>query len=152
MNEAPILLIEDHADDEELAVLALREVGITRPVVVARDGVEALERLFGDAAGAGPLRLRPALILLDLKLPRLDGFALLTRLRAHPEARTLPIVVLSTSDAPEDVERSYALGANSYVQKPVEFEAFAEAVRAIARYWLRLDLRARGEDRGEGPP
>jgi CheY-like chemotaxis protein len=144
VSDAPILLVDDHADDEELALLALRELGVHRPVVVARDGVEALERLFGSVEATGPLQLRPVLILLDLKLPRLDGFAVLERVRANPQGRTLPVVVLSTSDAPEDVDRSYALGANSYVCKPVGFDAFAEAVRSIAQYWLGWNARPPG--------
>ncbi len=135
-----ILLVEDDPDDEELAVMALLDSKILNEIVVAHDGVEALDYLFGSGqyAGRDPARL-PTLVLLDLKLPKLNGLEVLQRLRADPRTRLLPVVVLTSSTEEEDVIASYQLGANSYVRKPVEFHRFAESVRQLGLYWLLLN-------------
>ena len=140
MNKKTILLVEDNPDDEELTLLSLRESNIVNEVVVARDGVEALDYLFAADQNAGrevsPL---PELILLDLKLPRLDGLEVLRRLRANPRTQLVPVVVLTSSSEEEDIVASYRLGANSYVRKPVEFHRLADAVRQLGLYWLLLN-------------
>jgi two-component system response regulator len=135
-----ILLVEDNPDDEELTLLALKQSNILNEVVVAHDGVEALDYLFatGQHAGRAPSRL-PQLILLDLKLPKLGGLELLERLRADSRTRLIPVVILTSSSEEEDVVASYRLGANSYVRKPVEFHRFADAVRQLELYWLLLN-------------
>lgn len=135
-----ILLIEDNRDDEELALAALAAGGWADDVAIARDGVEALEWLFPDGERARqPL---PRVVLVDIKLPRLDGLEVLGRIRQHPATRGLPVVVLSSSDSQRDVDRACELGANSYVQKPVDFERFERTVRCIASYWLEVDRLA----------
>lgn len=135
-----ILLVEDNPDDEELTLLSLRKHNIANEIVVARDGVEALEHLFGEGAYAGrDISVLPAVILLDLKLPRLDGLGVLKRLRADPRTRNVPVVVLTSSSQDADVIASYDLGANSYVRKPVEFGAFVEAVSSLGLYWMLLN-------------
>jgi two-component system response regulator len=137
-----ILLVEDNAYDEALTLRAFRKSGLDSYVAVARDGVEALNRLFGsgrddaDAPGPGPL---PRLVLLDLQLPRIDGFEVLRRLRARAATRLVPVVILSSSLEREDLATSYALGANSYIRKPVDFNQFIEAVRQLGIYWLVLN-------------
>jgi two-component system response regulator len=130
----PILLVEDSQDDEELAVLALRETGLEVTIDVARDGEEAIRYLFDRDDGA-----LPACVFLDVKLPKLDGFEVLRRIRESPRTRFLPVVVLTSSDVPEDIARAYELGANSYVRKPVEFSEFSDTVQQVGRYWLRLN-------------
>jgi two-component system response regulator len=132
----PILLVEDNPDDLELTQLALREAKVANGLVVARDGVEALDLLFRDAQG-GPLR--PVVVLLDLKLPRIDGLQVLERIRSDARTRDLPVVVLTSSDEEEDRHRSYALHANSYVRKPVDFDRFQAAVRQLGLYWTVLN-------------
>jgi CheY-like chemotaxis protein len=129
-----ILLVEDNPDDEALTLRALRKNNIANDVVVAHDGVEALDLLTGP--NAGPL---PQIVLLDLKLPRMDGLEVLSRLRAHPRTRLLPIVILTSSDEESDLINGYSLGANSYVRKPVDFAQFTEAVRQLGLYWLVLN-------------
>jgi len=140
VNDKIILLVEDNPDDEELTLMALKESNILNEIVVARDGVEALDYLFatGRYAGRDPSRL-PQLVLLDLKLPRLGGLEVLERLRTDPRTRLIPIVVLTSSSEEEDIIASYRLGANSYVRKPVEFHRFADAVRQLGLYWLLLN-------------
>jgi two-component system response regulator len=131
-------MVEDNADDLELAQLALREAKVTNPLVVARDGVAALDLLFRDGGqGTGPLR--PVVVLLDLKLPRVDGLQVLERIRADARTRDLPVVVLTSSDEEEDRHRSYALHVNSYVRKPVDFDRFQAAVRQLGLYWTVLN-------------
>ncbi len=140
MNEKIILLVEDNPDDEELTLLALRESNILNEVVVAHDGVEALDYLFGAGKWAGrDLSQRPQIILLDLKLPKLGGLEVLERLRADPRTALVPVVVLTSSSEEEDVLASYRLGANSYVRKPVEFHRFVDAVHQLGLYWLLLN-------------
>lgn len=130
-----ILLVEDTPDDEELALLALEEAGVRREVRVARDGAEALEALFAES----PTTAKPCLVLLDLKLPKVDGFEVLERIRAAERTRLLPVVVLSSSDLEEDIRRSHLLGVNSYVRKPVDYGEFVEAMRLIGKYWVLLN-------------
>jgi two-component system response regulator len=140
MTERFILLVEDNPDDEELTLLSLRKNNLGHEIVVVRDGVEAVEYLFatGQYTGRDINRL-PTVILLDLKLPKLDGLGVLKRLRADERTRTLPVVVLTSSSQDADVLASYNLGANSYVRKPVEFGAFVEAVSSVGLYWAQLN-------------
>jgi two-component system, response regulator len=137
MTLPPILLVEDDADDLELTQIALREAHVANPLLVARDGVEALDLLFRDDARGGPVR--PVVVLLDLKLPRVDGLQVLERVRGDARTRDLPVVVLTSSDEEEDRHRSYALHANSYVRKPVDFDRFQAAVRQLGLYWTVLN-------------
>jgi two-component system response regulator len=141
MNPArPILLVEDNADDEALTLRALHKNNIRNTIVVAHDGVEALDYLFGTGVHAGrDVSLQPQLILLDLKLPRTDGLEVLRRMRADERAKLLPVVVLTSSKEDEDVIRSYELGANSYVRKPVNFTDFIEAVKTLGLFWLLIN-------------
>ncbi len=143
MSEAcALLLAEDNRDDEELALGALTAAGVADEVVVVRDGVQALAWLFPD--GNAPRSSLPRVIVLDIKLPRVDGFEVLRRLRAHPLTKSVPVVMMSSSDAERDVLEALRLGANSYVQKPVDFEEFEETVRTLAVYWLRINRTAMG--------
>lgn len=136
-----ILLVEDNPDDEALTLRAFRKSNILNPVVVARDGVEALDYLFGTGAHAGrDTAEQPQVVLLDLKLPKLDGLEVLQRLRADPRTRLLPVVILTTSNEDRDILSSYQLGANSYIRKPVDFEQFIEAARQLGLYWLVLNV------------
>lgn len=146
MNAHDILLVEDNPDDVELTRLAFAEAASGHRLHAVGDGAEALDYLLarGWHAGREGATL-PALVLLDLNLPRLDGREVLQAIRAAPATRGLPVVVLTTSAEPRDVDQSYALGANSYIQKPLQFERFVEAVRQIGRYWLELNL-APGRD------
>jgi two-component system response regulator len=140
MSERYILLVEDNPDDEELTLLSLRKNNLAHDIVVVRDGVEAVEFLFGNGQYAHrDVSHVPTVILLDLKLPKLDGLGVLKRLRAEERTRTLPVVVLTSSSQDADVIASYNLGANSYVRKPVEFGAFVEAVSSLGLYWVLLN-------------
>jgi two-component system, response regulator len=140
MAERYILLVEDNPDDEELTLLSLRKNNLAHEIVVVRDGVEAIEFLFGNGQYAGrDLSRTPTVVLLDLKLPKLDGLGVLKRLRADERTRTLPVVVLTSSSQDADVIASYNLGANSYVRKPVEFGSFVEAVSGLGMYWVLLN-------------
>ncbi len=135
-----ILLVEDNPDDVDLTLRAFRKSNIVNDVVVARDGVEALDYLFATGAHAGrdPNAL-PQVVLLDLKLPRLDGLQVLERVRANPTTRLLPVVILTSSTEQRDLVSGYTLGANSYIRKPVDFQEFVEAVRQLGLYWLILN-------------
>jgi two-component system response regulator len=135
-----ILLVEDNVSDEKLALLALKRCGVPCEVDVAHDGAEALDYLFATGAHAGrdPMA-RPAVILLDLKLPRVGGLEVLRRIRAAPETQSLPVVILTASREDEDLARAYALGANAYLRKPVDFAEFADAAKALAAFWLRFN-------------
>lgn len=138
--EKMIMLVEDNPDDEELTLRALRKVNIANEVFVARDGTEALDFLFGTGRHAGLKTLpMPAVVLLDLKLPKLDGIDVLKRMRADPRTSLIPVVVLTSSSEDEDMVKSYRSGANSYVRKPVEFSAFANAVTQLGMYWMLLN-------------
>ncbi|MDR4494554.1 MAG: response regulator [Nitrospirales bacterium] len=139
MQNKVILLVEDHPDDEELTMRALKKNNIMNEVVVARDGVQALEYLFGTGAYAGrDLSAMPQIILLDLKLPKIDGLEVLRRLRADDRTKFLP-VSLTSSKEEQDIVKSYQLGANSYVRKPVDFQEFSGAVQNLGLYWLILN-------------
>lgn len=135
-----ILLVEDNQDDEELTRLAFAESRVANDLVVVRDGQEALDYLFANGKYAGrDVCARPQLILLDLNLPKVDGLEVLRRIRADELTRLLPVVVLTTSKEERDLLDSYSLGANSYIQKPVDFTRFTEAVRQLGLYWLVLN-------------
>jgi two-component system, response regulator len=141
MHAGPILLVEDNADDEVLTLRALKKNNINNQIVVARDGVEALEYLLGTGAHEKrDLSIMPQVVLLDLKLPRIDGLEVLRRIRAHEQTQLLPVVVLTSSTEDQDRVQSYGLGANSYVRKPVDFAQFIEAVRQLGLYWLILNV------------
>ncbi|HEU4492962.1 MAG TPA: response regulator [Rubrobacteraceae bacterium] len=140
MTDKVILLVEDNPDDELLTLRALRENNVTGEVVVARDGVEALDYLFGEGSYAGrDTTVMPQLILLDLKLPKIDGLEVLRRLRSDERTRLLPVVILTSSREQQDMLDGYGLGANSYVRKPVNFEQFVRAVEQLKLYWLILN-------------
>ena len=140
MKEKAILLVEDNPNDVKLTLHALKKNNIANEVVVAEDGVEALEYLFGEGAYANrDVTQLPSLVLLDLKLPRLDGLDVLKRLRADDRTRLLPVVILTSSREEQDLIAGYSLGANSYVRKPVDFDQFTEAVRQLELYWLVLN-------------
>jgi two-component system response regulator len=139
-----ILLVEDNPDDEALTLRAFAKNGIENPVVVARDGLEAVERLFSPNSHGRPPDQKPAVVLLDLKLPRIDGLEVLRRIRAHESTALLPVVILTTSGESRDIHQSYQLGANSYIRKPVDYQHFVEAVGAIVAYWLKLNMPADG--------
>jgi len=140
MNSRPILLVEDNRDDVELTVMALKESKITNPVVVASNGVEALDYLFGTGTHAGrDSSLQPVVVLLDIKLPLLSGIDVLRRMREDERTRRTPVVMLTSSDERQDIAATYDLGANSYVRKPVEFEGFVVAARQLGLYWTVLN-------------
>jgi CheY-like chemotaxis protein len=140
MTPKVILLVEDNPDDEALTIRALQRSNISNEVVVARDGVEALDYLFarGDYAGRDTT-VQPTVILLDLKLPRLGGIEVLKQLRSDPRTSLVPVVILTTSREEQDLLNSYSLGCNSYITKPVDFIQFAEAVKQLGMYWLLLN-------------
>ena len=140
MQNKVVLLVEDNPDDEALTLRALRKHNLANEIVVARDGQEALDYLFaeGEYSGRDTSHL-PQVILLDLKLPKVDGLQVLERLRAAENTRHVPVVVLTSSNEEQDMVRSYDLGANSYVRKPVDFEQFLEAARQLGLYWLVLN-------------
>ena len=142
MSERSILLVEDNPNDEALTLRALKKSNILNPVIVARDGAEALDYLFGRGEYKGRnLEGNPEVVLLDLKLPKVDGLEVLHQLRSDERTKLLPVVVLTSSVEEQDVLRGYALGANSYVRKPVDFNQFVEAVKQLGLYWLVLNQR-----------
>lgn len=135
-----ILLVEDNARDEALMLRALKKNNVVGEIVVARDGVKALDYLFGTGEHTGrDTKVVPQIILLDLKLPRLDGLQVLQQIRADERTRRLPVVIFTSSNEEEDMIKSYNLGANSYVRKPVDFEKFLEAAKQLETYWLNLN-------------
>jgi two-component system response regulator len=138
---ADILLVEDNPNDVKLTLHAFKTANLANTVHVARDGVEALEFLFGTGppSAGGEIPEMPKLILLDLKLPRLDGHEVLKRIKGDPRTRGIPVVMLTSSSEERDVMRTYQCGANSYILKPVDFEQFTEAVRDIGKYWLVIN-------------
>jgi CheY-like chemotaxis protein len=151
VTERTILLVEDNPDDEDLTIRALRRNRIANEVIVAHDGVEALEYLFATGAWFGrDTSVMPSVVLLDLKLPRIDGLEVLQRMRQDERTRYVPVVVLTSSREEQDMLKSYSLCANSYVRKPVDFVEFMNAVKNLGMYWLLLNEvppagRARGD-------
>ena len=135
----PIILVEDNPDDERLTLRSLRRSKITNPILIARNGEEALNLVFNTH----PL---PSVVLLDLKLPKLNGLDVLRRIRAEPKFKTLPVVVLTSSSEEPDIIESYNLGANSYVRKPVDFEEFAQAVTQLGLYWALVNEQMPGDE------
>ncbi|MBA2731979.1 MAG: response regulator [Acidobacteria bacterium] len=143
MDNKVILLVEDNARDEALTLRALKKNNIANEVVVTRDGVEALDYLFGTGTYADrDVNVMPQLIRLDLKLPKVDGLQVLQRIRADERTKRLPVVVFTSSSEQEDMIKSYDLGANSYIRKPVDFEQFLEATKVVGLYWLVLNQSA----------
>lgn len=136
MSDKVILLVEDNPDDEALTLRALKKNNIMNQVVVAHDGVEAIDYLLGPNSAANP---SPQVVLLDLKLPKLDGLEVLKRLRADERTKLLPIIILTSSREEQDLFNSYNLGANSYIRKPVDFNQFIAAVQQLGLYWLVLN-------------
>jgi two-component system, response regulator len=135
-----ILLIEDNLSDEKLTLLAFKSCGVANEVVVARDGVAALDYLFATGSHAGRnSALLPTVVLLDLNLPKMDGLEVLRRIRADERTKLLRVCILTASKEEEDILRGYSLGANAYVRKPVEFAEFAEAVKTLGLFWLLLN-------------
>lgn len=139
MKKRTILIVEDNPDDETFILRALKKSNVANEIQVVRDGAEALDILFGSGSYEGRAMVAPAVVLLDLKLPKIDGLEVLRRLRDDDRTKSIPVVILTSSDEQEDIVRSYALGANSYVRKPVEFGDFAEAVGRLGLYWMILN-------------
>ncbi len=139
MKDGPILIVEDDPDDEALLLRALKKANISNGINVVRDGAEALDYLFKTGPYADRGGGNPAVVLLDLKLPKIDGLEVLRRIREDDRTRHQPVVILTSSDEQEDMTRGYELGANSYVRKPVEFDSFAQAVTQLGLYWLLLN-------------
>lgn len=135
LNEKKILLVEDNADDELLTIRALKKNNIINEIIVARDGAEALDYLFDTGAGK-KLEQLPTLIILDLNLPKIDGIEVLKQLKSNARTKLIPVVVLTSSDEQNDILKSYGLGANSYIRKPVDFNKFIEVAANIGLYWL----------------
>jgi len=146
MESKTILLVEDNPDDEALTLRALKKNNIMNEVVVARDGAEALDYLFSRGAQTNrDPRKQPAITLLDLKLPKVDGLEVLRQIRANPSTQLLPVVILTSSKEEQDLINGYRLGANSYIRKPVDFSQFMEAVRSLGLYWLVLNETPPGQ-------
>ena len=140
MKQPYILQVEDNADDVELTLLAFKNSHIQNEVVVVRDGAEALDYLFGTGAYAGrDIDIMPAVILLDLNLPKINGLEVLRRIRGDERTHLLPVIILTSSKEEQDLISSYKLGANSYIRKPVDFTQFSEAIRQLGLYWLLLN-------------
>jgi two-component system response regulator len=136
-----ILLVEDNAVDEKLALMAFKKCGVLN-IAVARDGAEALDYLFAAGGRAGQPLTTPSVVLLDLKLPRMDGFEVLRRIRANEPTSALPVVILTASIEAVDLARAYASGANAYLRKPIDFVAFTEAAKLVCQFWLGLNETA----------
>jgi two-component system, response regulator len=143
MTRKVILLVEDNRDDEALTLLALEDHNVANEVVVARDGVEALDYLFGANE-------KPQLVLLDLKLPKVDGMEVLRQIRANEKTAYLPAVILTSSKEEEDIVRGYQLGANAYVRKPVDFEEFSQAIATLGMFWMLLNRLPGDESAASG--
>jgi CheY-like chemotaxis protein len=145
--EGPLLLVEDNPDDQLLLRRALERARVRRPLVVASDGLEAAELLFGGGASSA-LETLPSLVLLDVNIPKLDGHELLARIRADARTRLVPVVMLTSSCEQPDVQRAYGLGVNSYVRKPLDFARFVEVTRMLCQYWLDVNHTPSFEDAG----
>jgi CheY-like chemotaxis protein len=146
MDPIEILLVEDNPDDLKMTLHALRSGNVANHIQVARDGAEALEFIFCEGAFANRnFSDRPKVILLDLKLPKVDGLEVLARVKADPRTRNIPVVVMTSSNEQSDLARSYDLGVNSYIVKPVNFETFAKAVRELGMYWMLLNQLSASE-------
>jgi len=139
MDKRPILLVEDNPDDVELTLRAIRKNNIPNEIVVARTGEQAAELLFSDSATTGRRRTPPSIVLLDLKLPGMDGFEVLRRIRSNPLTKLIPVVILTSSREELDLLKGYSLGANSYVRKPVNYDQFVSTVQQLERYWLGIN-------------
>jgi len=140
MQQKTLLLVEDNPDDEALTLRALKKHNLANDIVVARDGQEALDYLFAQGAySSRDINQLPQVVLLDLKLPKIDGLEVLEQIRANPVTRNVPVVILTSSNEEQDILRSYDLGANSYVRKPVDFAQFIEAARQLGMFWLVLN-------------
>lgn len=139
MEMTSILLVEDDADDEALILRSLRKSRVSNGILVARDGVEALDFLFGTGPREASGPLKPSVVLLDIKLPKIDGLQVLEQIRQNPITKDQPVVILTSSDEEKDLVRSYELGVNSYVRKPVDFGKFSQAVTELGLYWLLLN-------------
>ena len=143
MDKKIILLVEDNPDDEALTLRAFRKNNIVNEIVVARDGAEALDYLFSEGGYAGrDVSVMPQIILLDLKLPKIDGLEVLQRIRSDERTRLIPVIILTSSKEEQDLVEGYSLGANSYIRKPVDFAQFTEAIRLLGLYWLVLNEAA----------
>lgn len=140
MTQKSLLLVEDNPDDAELTLRAFRKNRVPNGIQVVRDGLEAIDWLLGPGGAAGSANSMPGVVLLDLKLPTIDGLEVLRRIRADERTRFLPVVILTSSDEEADVVNGYRLGANSYVRKPVDFGEFLKATRQLAGYWLVLNV------------
>ncbi|MDC4226291.1 MAG: response regulator [Candidatus Manganitrophus sp.] len=150
MSKKTILLVEDNPDDEMLTRMALQENNLLNEIVVAHDGAEALDYLFGRGRYAGrDLNDKPQVVLLDLKLPKLDGLDVLRAIRADDRTKFLPVVILTSSNEEQDLLAGYSLGANSYVRKPVDFHQFTDAVKQLGLYWLLLNEPPPGDKNGK---
>jgi len=145
-NRNRLLLVEDNPDDEALTIRALKKHNVANEIDVARDGVEALDYLFGTGAHQGrDLTKTPTVVLLDLKLPKIDGMEVLKRIRADERTKRIPVVILTSSREEVDLFNAYGHGANSFIRKPVDFDQFSEAIRLLGLYWLALNERMEGE-------
>ena len=141
MSNKIILLVEDNPDDEKLTLRALKKNNIMNKVVVARDGTEAIDYLFNKGVGDSPDKfVLPQVILLDLKLPKIDGLEVLKRIRSDERTQLLPVIILTSSKEEKDIIESYKLGANSYIRKPVDFDQFSESIQQLGLYWLVLNI------------
>ena len=139
MSMEPILLAEDSVDDQTLILRSLKKHNISNPVLIANNGVEALDYLFGTGNRAEEGPIRPVVVLLDMKMPKLSGLDVLERIRSEAATKTIPVVILTSSDEEQDMLRSYDLGANSYIRKPVDFSEFVDAVGQLGLYWALLN-------------
>ncbi len=138
-NEVEILIVEDNPNDAEMALRALKKNNLTNSVLVVRDGAEALDFLFSRGTYSGRPNVRPRIVLLDLKLPKVDGLEVLREIKSNPETKIIPVIVLTSSREETDIVKSYQLGVNSYIVKPVDFDKFVEAVHELGLYWLLLN-------------
>lgn len=139
MKTRPIFLVEDNSDDEALIIRSLRKSSLANDIVVARDGTEALDHLLATGSRAGKKAIAPAVVLLDVKLPKIDGLQVLQRIREEARTKLLPVVMLTSSDEKLDLLRSYQLGANSYVRKPVDSSEFTATITRLCQYWVLLN-------------